>query len=203
MSRLDAWSRRKALVAAEAEADAARAAAERAAAREAALAERSDAELLEQAGLPDPDTLEPGADFSAYLKAALPAHLKRRALRRLWATNPALGAVDGLVDYGEDFTEVGRPAGLIATAYKVGRGLIGGDDAAAAPAPDAAPAPPPAKVPPADEAQPATPPAAEIADSDDTASPDPAFPDPASYDPEPFDPAPSPPRRMRIRYDTA
>ena len=125
--RLDAWSRRKARVA-EAEA-AERAAAERAAV-EAAAEGKSDAEICAELGLPDPAGLGPGDDFAAFLRAEVPARLRRLALRRLWASNPALANVDGLVEYGEDFTISTGAGEALATAYRVGKGFLeGGEEA--------------------------------------------------------------------------
>ncbi|MEO0912200.1 MAG: DUF3306 domain-containing protein [Pseudomonadota bacterium] len=42
----------------------------------------SEAKLLEKLGLPEPDSLAPGDDFSAFMQAAVPQHLRTRALRR-------------------------------------------------------------------------------------------------------------------------
>ena len=102
----DFWSRRKARVAAEEAAEARDAEARADAAQEAALAEKSDAELCEELGLPDPDTLQPGDDFRAFMAKAVPERLRRRALRRLWLSNPALANLDGMVEYGENQGEV-------------------------------------------------------------------------------------------------
>ena len=120
----DAWSRRKAKVA-EAEAAEARArAAAQAAARAEALEARPDAEICAELGLPEPEQMQPGDDFAAFLRSEVPARLRQRALRRLWSSNPVLANVDGLVDYGEDFTGVTAPAGeVLRTAYRVGRGF--------------------------------------------------------------------------------
>ncbi|MCW3780036.1 DUF3306 domain-containing protein [Defluviimonas salinarum] len=133
----DFWSRRRAAVAAEAEAEvedarAAEATAERAA-REAALAGKSDAEILDALGLADPDTLERGDDFAAFLKEAVPEHLRRRALRRLWRSNPVLANLDGLVDHGEDYTDAATVRPDLRTAYQVGRGMLRHLTALAAP----------------------------------------------------------------------
>ncbi len=146
--RLDAWSRRKARVA---EAEAAERAAAKRAAAEAAAAGRSDAEICAELGLPDPQSLGPGDDFAAFLKSEVPARLRRLALRRLWASNPALANVDGLVEYGEDFTISTGAGEALATAYRVGRGFLGeveevADEPAAVPAEveaEAAPEPAP------------------------------------------------------------
>ncbi len=123
-TREDFWSRRRARVAEEERAEArARAEAERQA-REVALAERSDEEILEELGLPDPDTLKEGDDFAAFLREAVPERLRRRALRRLWRSNPALANLDALVDYGDDFTDKATVVENLQTAYQVGRGML-------------------------------------------------------------------------------
>ncbi|WP_114961711.1 DUF3306 domain-containing protein [Tritonibacter mobilis] len=123
MSAQNFWSRRRAAVEAE-EAQEARALKEaEAQVRDAELAERSDEDLLAELDLPDPDTLGPGDDFKAFLTEAVPARLKTRALRRLWVTNPVLANVDGLIDYGEDFTDAAMAVENIQTAYQVGKGM--------------------------------------------------------------------------------
>lgn len=131
----DFWSRRKARVAAEAaEARDAVAEAEAASAR-AALEEKGDEEILAELDLKDPDRLEPGDDFSAFLRSEVPERLRRRALRRLWRSNAVLANLDSLVDYGEDYTDSARVVENLQTAYRVGKGMLGHilhDDAAAA-----------------------------------------------------------------------
>ena len=123
-AREDFWSRRKARVAAEdAAAAEAREEAQRAEAR-ASLEEKSDAEVLELLGLPDPDTLNRGDDFSAFMAEAVPDRIRRWALRRLWGTNPALANLDGLLDYGEDFTDKTMVIENMQTAYQVGKGML-------------------------------------------------------------------------------
>ncbi len=133
---LDAWSRRKAAVRAEAEAER-RLAAEREAEREAAraraaLAGRSDAETLAALELPDPDDLAAGDDFAAFMRAAVPEHLRRRALRRLWLSDPVLANLDELLDYGEDYTRGPGVVETVRTAYRVGRGMLGDEESAPA-----------------------------------------------------------------------
>lgn len=95
--------------------------------------ERSDAEILEEFGLPDPDKMVEGDDFSGFMNSAVPAHLRNRALRKLWTGNAALANLDGLLDYGDDFTAAGSITENITTAYKVGKGyfdkLVDEDDA--------------------------------------------------------------------------
>ena len=124
MSRGDFWSRRKAAVAEE-----------EAAVIEAAVSpepveehesedDLSDAELLEKYDLPDPDTLEEGDDFAQFMGGAVPTRLRNRALRRLWLTNPALANIDGLVDYGEDYTDAATVVENLQTVYQVGKGMV-------------------------------------------------------------------------------
>jgi hypothetical protein len=114
----DFWSRRRAGVKAEAEADA----------RAQAVTPpeehmRSDAEILAELDLPDPDTLISGDDVAAFMARAVPEHLRRRALRRLWRLNPVLANLDGLNDYDGDFTTGSVPTGMLQTSYQVGKGL--------------------------------------------------------------------------------
>lgn len=120
----DFWARRKQAVAAETRAE--EMAEEQAvhAAAEAELAERSDEDLLHEAGLPDPDQLTSAEEVQNFLKAELPQRLKTRALRKLWRLNPVLANLDGLVDYGEDFTDAATVIPDLQTVYKVGQGMI-------------------------------------------------------------------------------
>ncbi|ARE41853.1 hypothetical protein RGUI_3712 [Rhodovulum sp. P5] len=90
----------------------------------AELDDRDDAEILQDLGLTDPDLLQPGDDFSAFLREAVPEHLRRRALRRLWRSNPVLANLDGLNDYDTDFTGDSVAPGLLQTAYRVGLGFV-------------------------------------------------------------------------------
>jgi hypothetical protein len=85
--------------------------------------ERDDAEILAELGLKDPDLLEKGDDFAAFLRAAVPERLRRRALRRLWRSNPVLANLDGLNDYDTDFVRRGASTGVLKTAYEVGSGF--------------------------------------------------------------------------------
>lgn len=86
--------------------------------------ERPDAEVLAELGLPDPETLKPGDDFAAFMSAAVPARIRNRALRRLWASNPVMANLDALVDYGEDFTDAATVVENLQTAYRVGKGIV-------------------------------------------------------------------------------
>ncbi|MEM7178396.1 MAG: DUF3306 domain-containing protein [Pseudomonadota bacterium] len=85
---------------------------------------KTDAEILQELGLSDPDTMEPGDDFSGFMAKAVPERLRNRALRKLWLTNPVLANLDELVDYGEDFTDAATVIENLQTVYRVGQGMI-------------------------------------------------------------------------------
>lgn len=128
----DFWSRRKAAVQAETEAEAIAAEHQTLAAQQAELEEKSDAEILAEFNLPDPDQLQAGDDVSGFMAKAVPDRLRRRALRRLWRLNPVLANVDGLVDYGEDYTDAACVIENLQTAYQVGKGMLAHIEALAA-----------------------------------------------------------------------
>lgn len=119
----DFWERRKAAVRAEEAAGKKERMAAEEAGERARLEERSDEEILNELNLPDPDSMAEGDDFSAFLKATVPERLRLRALRRLWTTNPVLANLDGLVEYGEDFTDAATVLENLQTAYRVGEGM--------------------------------------------------------------------------------
>ena len=135
----DFWSRRKAAVVGEERARQRVADEARADVADQGADEKSDAEVLSELNLPDPDTLGQGDDFSAFMAKAVPDRLRRRALRRLWVSNPILANLDELVDYGEDFTDAATVVEHLQTAYQVGKGMLGHlqaqDEAAEADAP--------------------------------------------------------------------
>ncbi|MHC9035522.1 DUF3306 domain-containing protein, partial [Cobetia marina] len=77
--------------------------------------ETTDAEALAQEAdepppvveLPDPDTLLPDADISAYMQAGVDPALRQRALRRIFMGGEH-SLRDGLDDYDQDFSQM-RP----------------------------------------------------------------------------------------------
>ena len=78
--------------------------------------------------LPDIDGLDKDSDYSVFMVKGVPEHLKRLALRKLWLSDPVLANLDGLVDYGEDFTVSTLMGDAVKTIYKVGKGLIDEDE---------------------------------------------------------------------------
>lgn len=186
----DFWSKRRAGVAAEAEAEAAAMRAAEAEEHDAALAERPDAEILEELGLREPEALESTEEVQAFLRAAVPQRLKTRALRRLWRLNPVLANLDGLVEYGGDYTDAATVVENLQTAYQVGKGMLARFEEIAEVAEDLAEA---VETPETDAVEPVDPPAPEP-------EPQVAFAEAPAADPEPDD-RPAPPRRMRFTFD--
>ncbi|MDJ0638769.1 MAG: DUF3306 domain-containing protein [Paracoccaceae bacterium] len=133
----DFWSRRRDAVAEEARAEEAALQAEEAAAAEATIAEKSDEDILADLDLPEPEALESPEAVRDFLASAVPQRLKTRALRQLWKLNPVLANLDGLVDYGEDFTDGATVIENLQTAYQVGKGMLKHVEALAANADDA------------------------------------------------------------------
>ncbi len=58
------------------------------------------------AELPDIESLDKDSDYTVFLKDGVPEHLRLRALRKLWRSDPVLSFIDGLDDYDEDFRKV-------------------------------------------------------------------------------------------------
>jgi len=121
---LDFWSRRRAAVEAEERADLEQRDRLEEERRLQDLESRPDEDILKELNLPDPDTLGPGDDFRGFMGRAVPERIRRRALRKLWVSNPVLANLDELVDYGEDFTDAATVVENLQTAYQVGRGML-------------------------------------------------------------------------------
>ena len=128
----DFWSRRKQAVEAEKRSDTEARRDETAEEERKALEEKTDEEVLAELDLPDPDSLNKGDDFSAFMAKAVPERLRRRALRRLWLSNPLLANLDELLDYGEDFSDAATVLADMQSVYRVGKGMVSDEDLAKA-----------------------------------------------------------------------
>jgi len=116
------WSKRKSAVAEEA---AEEALAKREVSTEVAEENEDDeAAILERLNLPVPETMQAGDDFSVFMQDAVPQFLRKRALRVLWRSNPVLACLDGLNDYDDDFNAPELNKKIVATAYRVGKGIL-------------------------------------------------------------------------------
>ena len=119
--------------------------AEAAALAEEEAANRAVAEAI------DIDSLGAGDDFTVFLKRGVPDALKRRALHRLWRTDPVLACLDGLNDYDQNFADPSLNMSVFKSAWQVGKGYVT-EEPEAAPAETAeTPAEPPADEPAAPE----------------------------------------------------
>ncbi|WP_119461918.1 DUF3306 domain-containing protein [Rhodospirillaceae bacterium SYSU D60014] len=73
--------------------------------------------------LPPIESLDKDSDFTAFMKEGIPEETKRLALRTLWRSDPVLANLDGLLEYGEDFSAPWKTTGVVATVYRVGKGM--------------------------------------------------------------------------------
>lgn len=75
--------------------------------------------------LPPVESLDRDSDFTAFLQPGVPPELRSSALRKLWRSDPLLANLDGLLEYGDDFTLPWKNSkGVVATAYRVGKGMV-------------------------------------------------------------------------------
>lgn len=73
----------------------------------------------------DFDSLEYDSDYTRFMKSGVPESVRKRALRKLWGSNPILANVDGLNDYDDDFTDAALAVkGLLKTAHKAVGGYL-------------------------------------------------------------------------------
>lgn len=73
-------------------------------------ASEPEAEPFDPASLPDLNTLDAVSDYTAFLKPGVPRELRTLALRRAWATDPAITGYKTLADYDWDFNAPGYGA---------------------------------------------------------------------------------------------
>lgn len=78
--------------------------------------------------LPDIESMDETSDFSVFMRDGVPEALRNRALRKLWQTDPAFNVVDGLLEYGEDYTDIAAVAEAVRSVYEVGKGMAGNAD---------------------------------------------------------------------------
>jgi len=120
----DFWSARRARVAEEEEALRELESEKAQAQLNEAQEEKSDEEILLEHNLPDPDNLTADDNVAGFMAKSVPERLRRRALRRFWRLNPILANVDGLVDYGENYTDAATVVENLMSTYQVGKGML-------------------------------------------------------------------------------
>jgi len=81
----------------------------------------------------DFEALNYHSDYGRFTAPGVPESIKRRALQKLWTTDPIFTAADPFQDYQGDYTDaaVGVPAGTLKTSYRIGRGFMTDEDVAA------------------------------------------------------------------------
>lgn len=75
-----------------------------------------DPELADKVSGIDIDALTYEDDFTIFMNQKVPEFLRRKALSKLWLSNPVLANIDGLNDYDEDFTDAGSLVEAVQTA---------------------------------------------------------------------------------------
>jgi hypothetical protein len=88
------------------------------------VAEPAEPASIDPKDLPAIDTLDATSDFTVFMRPGVPLELRNQALRKLWRSDPVLANLDGLLEYGEDYSLPSWPKEAIRTAYKVGRGFV-------------------------------------------------------------------------------
>jgi len=139
------WSRRKSAAREQARADAGEPAREPAAegadaapapAPAEAPARRDPEPAVDLDSLPDIESLTYESDYTVFLRKGVPAELRKRALARLWRSDPILANLDGLVDYADDYADPSLVRPGIETLYRVGQGLLRKPEEASVQEPD-------------------------------------------------------------------
>jgi hypothetical protein len=74
------------------------------------VVEEVEPEPFDVASLPALDSLDAVSDYTAFLKPGVPRELRTLALRRAWATDPAITGYKTLADYDWDFNAPGYGA---------------------------------------------------------------------------------------------
>jgi|GEM_PF-175333 len=135
---LKRWSRRKAEArrepAQEGEKPPADPSAPEAGAAPGPAAEAAPARPLTEADFADVDfdALDASSDYTRFLAPGVPEAIRQKALRKLWASDPVLSAVEPFQEYAGDFTDaaVAVAPGTLRTAYRVGKGFLTDEEVA-------------------------------------------------------------------------
>lgn len=92
--------------------------------------ESNDGELEETppVDLPSIDSLDGDSDYTPFLGEGVPEELARKALRKLWSSDPAFANLDGLNDYDDDYSKLGIVDTVVNTIYEIGKGIVAEED---------------------------------------------------------------------------
>lgn len=75
------------------------------------------------------DALDYESDYSRFMKKGVPAAIRRRALSKLWSSNPIFAVLDGINDYDEDYTDAALVVEGMKSAWNPGKGYAKEEEA--------------------------------------------------------------------------
>ncbi len=79
----------------------------------------------------DFDALDFGSEYGRFMQSGVPDAIRKKALQKLWLSDPIFTQVDPFNEYAGDYTDAAVAAqGPLTTAYKVGRGFLTEQEAA-------------------------------------------------------------------------
>jgi len=84
-------------------------------------ADRGDPNAI--AELPPIESLGKDSDYRPFMREGVPQALRLAALRKLWASDPALAAPDPLDLHNLDYTHLAAPGQVVSTSYRIGKGF--------------------------------------------------------------------------------
>ncbi|MGH6914918.1 MAG: DUF3306 domain-containing protein [Geminicoccales bacterium] len=93
-------------------------------ARPKEVSDRDRTEPVDPDSLPPIESLTYESDYTVFLREGVPPEIRKQALQRLWRSDPVLANLDGLLEYGEDYSGIGKTKSIVRTAYRVGRGML-------------------------------------------------------------------------------
>jgi hypothetical protein len=79
---------------------------------------------FDPATLPPVESLTKESDYSDFMRPEVPAELRQKALRRLWATDPILSAPDPADMHNIDYNAVPTFPEGVKTLYRIGKGMF-------------------------------------------------------------------------------
>ncbi|MGH6926948.1 MAG: DUF3306 domain-containing protein, partial [Dongiaceae bacterium] len=76
--------------------------------------------------LPPIESLTRDSDFTVFMREGVPDDLRNQALRKLWRSDPVFANLDGMLEYGEDYSQLFKPGvgATLKTLYRVGQGYL-------------------------------------------------------------------------------
>jgi hypothetical protein len=79
--------------------------------------------------LPPIESLTRDSDFTVFMREGVPDDLRNLALRKLWRSDPVFANLDGMLEYGEDYSQWFKPGvgAALKTLYRVGQGYLAND----------------------------------------------------------------------------